>query len=189
MNRALTDAERYTMTQSGKGFSIGNFALDKTAEREGIWVDVGAEGLALKVARISSPDFEAHIRRTNTQKGTMSRFRQQIIARDDDSMLEEAIMTGVSKHILLGWRNLTEEDGTTPIEYSHEKALELFKNYPEFYRMVLEYSAEYDGYRNATIKATAKNSGNSSSGTVSGEMTPPTSEAPTKEKVSPSPTP
>ncbi|MEK0325610.1 MAG: hypothetical protein QQN63_07885 [Nitrosopumilus sp.] len=163
------------MTKSGQGFSIANFALDKTAEREGIWIDVGEGGLKLLIARISSPDFEAHLRRSNTQRGAVSRFRQQIIQRDDDAMLEEAIMIGVAKFILLNWENLTEEDGT-PIAYSYDKALQLFKTYIEFYRMVLEYAAEYDGYRHQTVQATAKNLDNSSSGTPSGEKTPGTQE-------------
>ncbi len=174
------------MTTSEKGFSISNFALDKDAVRAGIWMDI-ADGLRLRVARISSPDFEAHMRRTNKNAGAMKRFRQSILESDEDTLLETTIMEGMAKHILLDWENLQEDDGVTPIVYSWEKALSLFQDYPEFYKIVVQCATDYDGYRKSDVESAAKNSGASSSGTKSGEATPQNSEMSTNVKASPSP--
>ncbi len=158
---------------SGQGFKISKFALDETAEREGIWVDAG-DGLRLLVARISSPAYEEHLRQHS--RTTSTRFRPHVSFSAEEA-LEDAVMEGVAKHILLGWENLEEDDGT-PIIYSWGKALEYFQKYREFYKLVLEFATEYDGYRVVQQEVDAKNLSAVSSGSSSGVSTPTPSESP-----------
>lgn len=150
---------------TGKGFKITNFALDKRAEKEGIWIDVGA-GLELRIARISSPDFEEYMRKHSRVNPT--RFRPLVAS--NTAVDEEATMRGVARYILLDWRNLQDEKDQ-PIVYSEATAYKLLNEYPEFYKLVLGYSMEYDGYRLAEQETAAKNLPLQSSGTSTGQKT------------------
>lgn len=126
----------YPMSQ--KTFSIRNLKLDPKAEAEGVWFDVGG-GLRLRIARISSPPFENWMR-----KNTRIAATKKLIAIDED--LETQIRPGVAKFILLGWENLTDEKDQ-PIPYSEQMALKLLTEYREFFRLVMGYAQEYEGYR------------------------------------------
>lgn len=79
---------------------------------------------------------------------------------EGEKVIEAITKEATARHVLLGWEGLEEDlDGKlVPITYSPEKALELFNSHPEFYRLVVEFSADFSNYADAEEEATLGNS-------------------------------
>lgn len=127
-------------------FDIASLKIDSQAEAEGIWVDAGG-GLRLKIARLTSPSFEAWVRKHMK----LGRGKSAMASLMPDQNLEAEILEGVARFILVDWANLQENGVDVP--YSTERALVFLREYKEFYRMVLDFAGQYEGYRAADRKA------------------------------------
>lgn len=132
------------------GFKISNFGTDAKRENEGVWVTAGG-GLELLVARITCTKYEEYIKLKAKPFGRMLRNHADAVSGE----LEDIVREGVAKHILLGWRNLQDEAGKD-IEYSWTVALKLLKEYPDFYRMVMDYASDAALYRAESKEESAK---------------------------------
>jgi len=109
--------------------NISKFKTNQTKELEGVWID-GPEGLQLRIARNNNPALRKFLIKHGKQ-------------RDD---LTEALRKGVARYVLLGWKNLQDEEGKDVV-YSSETAEQLFKDFPDFFDMVLAYSNDVDYFK------------------------------------------
>jgi len=114
--------------------NINKLKTNQQKEVDGVWVD-GPEGLRLKVARNTNPYIRKFLVKHNRH-------------RLDTDASSEIMKKGFAKHVLLGWQNLQGEDGKD-IEYSSDKAEELFKDVPDFFDMVVMYSNDADLFKDA----------------------------------------
>jgi len=134
------------------------------ATTEGVWVDCGSD-LRLKVARLGSPAYEEEIRKL--AKPFMRQMRLGTMNIED---MENLAKKAVAKHILQDWENLEDEIGK-PIEFSKEKALELFDTYPDFYSIVKDVAGEAEIFRQDEMEESGKNLETACDSNLSGEST------------------
>lgn len=138
-------------------FKISRLKADPQREVEGVWVDV-YDGLRLRVARLTNPHFREAVRKQG-RKHQLSMRRGLV----DDAQLDDITRVAVAKYVLLGWENLVD-DNDKPIPYSPEKALEIFKESPDFYDMVIEYANDITLFKDAVAEDAKGNSSTSSNG-------------------------
>lgn len=115
---------------------------DAKKETEGVWVE-WEHGVSLLIARLNNPGFQARVR-VLTAKHT----KEIRSGSFPDEEMEGVSKSAMAHHVLLGWKNIEDEDGK-PLEYSNEKALELL-NEPDLrdmYQFVLTQANERDLYR------------------------------------------
>lgn len=145
--------------------SIGKFKTDKKREQEGVWVDAG-EGLKLKLARLGNPKYEALMQQLGKP------YRRQIRNNTIDvDVLRGLTARALARHVLLDWSDLQDEETGEDITYSQEKALELLKNYRDFYDMVVELANDQQFFRDDYQAESMGNSENASNGISNGENT------------------
>jgi hypothetical protein len=137
---------------------ITAFKTDLKKETGGVWLPGGA-GLELLVARWNNSIFEEEIARLQEEMGA----RFVIAGSPDVEQNREIIRRAAAKTILLGWKNLEEEDGS-PIEYSVEKAYQLMTDMPEFYRLVVQLANNINNFRVDKVNRLAGNSSATSAG-------------------------
>jgi hypothetical protein len=143
---------------------IGHFTTDARLEQDGVWVDV-AQGLRLKVARLSNPRFLAFSRKIS--KPHQRQLRLGIL---DDATIRNLAALAMSRHILLDWEGL-EDDRGQPIPYSADKAHELLKTVPDFYRLIEELAADADLFKQQETEELKGNLPAVSSGSSPGDST------------------
>lgn len=118
---------------------LKQFKLDKKAEKEGIWVEIG-DGAKIKVARLGNPAYQGAIRRMGKPFA-----RQMRHGGVDTDVLEGITRRAMARHILLDWEGL-EVDGEA-VEYSEKNALKLLTDYSAFYDLVSECAADNELFR------------------------------------------
>ena len=118
---------------------------------EGVWVDCGAD-LHLKVARLGNPEYEEALRKAG--KPFMRQMRLGTMKIED---MEKLAMKCVADHVLQDWKGLEEDDGSV-INFSSKKALEIFREYPEFYSIVKDVSGEAELFRSDEMEEASGNS-------------------------------
>lgn len=113
---------------------LGQIRVDTDRERDGAWVP-WLEDIELKIASTRSPRYVGFVReRVKALKREKGRRAQAT-----DDIVEQVTKEGFAKHILLGWKNLQDDD-ETEILYNEEKALELLTD-PR-YRVLWEFVSE-----------------------------------------------
>lgn len=132
------------------GVKLSRFVTDKSKEVEGVWVDVGG-GLRLKLARMGNANY------TTALLGSKYFGRSSKIIGIDAKGAVEDMRNAVAEHVLLGWEGLVD-DNDQPILYTVDKAKEVLKETPEFYRLVLEYAEDIELYRKAAKEEALGNS-------------------------------
>lgn len=110
---------------------ISSFATNQTKELEGVWVD-GEEGAEFRIARMPNAKFNRHVQRLAAPYTRSLRTNSA-----DPAVMEDIQARAASHHVLLGWKNVTDDDGKE-LEYSPDKAYDIFKKYPEFARYIYE---------------------------------------------------
>lgn len=144
--------------------SLKALRTDTLLEQEGIWVDYEA-GVRVKVARLSNTKFEQALR--TASKPHLRQIRSKRAPLD---LIENLTREAAARHILLGWENLDDDDGT-PIPYSPERALEIFNDptLHDFYKFVMQISTDSELYRREDMEESLGNSQAGSNGTSSSE--------------------
>ncbi len=84
--------------------------------------------------------------------------------------MEKLARKACAKHVVVDWKNLEDEDGK-PIDFSTDKALELFEKYPDFYTIVKDVAGEAELFRQVEDEEAAKNSAATCDGNSNGEST------------------
>lgn len=137
---------------------ISSLKVDPKKEVEGVEVDF--DGWILIIARAGNPRYVEE--RDRILEPIKKGFRRGNLPVD---VVLKAQKKAAAKFILVGWRNLQDEDGVD-IPYSSEKALEFF-NDPEmgnFYDDVFMFASTQENYRKENIKEQSKNSPRSTGG-------------------------
>lgn len=129
---------------------LKRFKTDKKKETEGTWVNAG-EGLQLLVARLTNKQYQEHVRRLGKPHARQIRANNLSI-----DIINEITRKAVAKHVLLGWKNLQDDDGSN-IEYTQQKALELLEQYADFYDMVLEFAQDVENFQTGEEEDAEKN--------------------------------
>ncbi len=115
---------------------------DSRKETEGVWVE-WEHGVSLLIARLNNAGFQSRVR-VLTAKHTKA-IRAGTFP---DEEMEDISRTAMAHHVLLGWKNIEDDEGGD-LEYSQEKALELLSDpdLRDLYQFVLTQANERDLYR------------------------------------------
>lgn len=146
--------------------NIYSLAVDHDLEVNGIereWF-----GINLRIARMGNPRYDEEIIRLSSEVAMELGVDPENIP---DDKLFEMVKRAAAKCILLGWKNMDDEDGK-PIKYSPEKAYEFFtdENLKDMYKFVIMHSKMMENYRRKKVKSSAKNLKASSGGKRSGRV-------------------
>lgn len=128
---------------------LSEYKYDSVKEQEGIWFTT-PEGLKLRVARAGNPKALAMTRKLGVEN--QRRFRRT----DLGDLVDDLSKQVAAKYILLDWAELEDDDGK-PITFSSQKALEIFREYNEFYQEVMEYASRDDEFRDTMVEEAVKN--------------------------------
>tara|TARA_R100000152_G_C6770739_1_gene197026 strand:+ start:646 stop:1107 length:462 start_codon:yes stop_codon:yes gene_type:complete len=145
---------------------LNSLKADSVAESEGVWV-TWDHGVELKIARLNNPSFQAEIRKLTAP--LTKRIRAGQVPDDEMEALSQKAM---ASHILVGWRNIEDEDGK-PLKYTPKRAHELLTDpgLRDLYQFVLTQANERELFRLQTEEDSRGNSSASSSGASSGANT------------------
>ena len=139
---------------------IKELATNERIEQEGVWVDIGDE-TKLLIARLGNKAYERCLRKLGRP------YLSQLRYATDNELIQKLAIKAMSRHVLLGWKNLQE--GGKDIPYSHEKAEELLTKYHGLYRIVSEMAQEASLFREQDVEEAEGNSGTVSSGPLTGD--------------------
>lgn len=130
---------------------ITTLMSDMNKIENGIWVNF--EGVELCVASINNPKYKQF--RSQLLKPHLQKIRSKAVNLED---VLDIIKPAAAKHLLLGWKNLQDENGQD-IPYSYEKAMEFFSNpaLSDLYNFVLETAGENATYRQEVSAESEKN--------------------------------
>ena len=130
------------------GFDLSKeFAVNTSAEEEGIWEDLG-KGAGLLVASIRNKRFRAMFE-------ALPELVQKRASRntaDEDRELMSPIM---AKTLLLYWRGIADEG--KELSYSVENASAYLLKYPRFYELVSKISQNDDRFLPKNLEKNLKN--------------------------------
>lgn len=128
--------------------------LDPVTAKQGRWVPYPhAPGIELKIARLNAVAYTATL--------VALRREQEGDGRDDDRRAVELLAAASAEHLLLDWRNVTDEDDK-PVPYSREAAIRYLSD-PGAILLREFLSAEAQRNENFRIEREAKSLGNSAS--------------------------
>jgi hypothetical protein len=129
---------------------LNKYKTDKAAELAGVWIEVDetdAGKVEWKIARLNNE--KARAERKNLEKP----YRN--FSQTPDSVSEDILRKVVARHVLLDWRNMTDEDGAV-MEYSAESAEALFVKYPDMLNDVVSAAMARETFQTEGVEA-AKN--------------------------------
>tara|TARA_R110000824_G_scaffold279432_9_gene467633 strand:- start:912 stop:1316 length:405 start_codon:yes stop_codon:yes gene_type:complete len=131
---------------------LSRLRSDSKKETEGVWVE-WEHGVSLLIARLNNPGFQSRVR-VLTAKHTKA-IRSGSFP---DGDMEEVSKSAMAHHVLLGWKNIEDEDGGE-LAYSAEKALEFLTDpdLRDMYQFVLTQANERDLYRREVEEDSAGN--------------------------------
>lgn len=155
-------ADNTVKLPAARGFNISKLAVDPQKEKDGVWFD-GPNGLRLRVARLSNPEYQEAIQKLG--RPYMRQIRNNTIAAAD---LNRITVKALAKHILLDWENLLDENDEV-VPYSVAKAEEYLRRYPEFVQMVEDYAQGLDAFQADAQEDAEGNSSAASSGSSDGQ--------------------
>jgi hypothetical protein len=124
---------------------------DATAENNGVWVE-WEYGVKLLIARSGNKNFDSFMQRVSPD--VLEKMRNS----DDPEHTEAMLKKAIAKTILLGWKNIDDDDGN-PLKYSAKRALEFLEDdgFRDLYKFVLIQSNEQANYRRKVEDEGAKN--------------------------------
>jgi hypothetical protein len=126
------------------------FKTDAKVEKEGIWLDYGPNKdlpaneqgehpvIMIRIARAGGAN-EAYNKRIEA----LSKKHRRKIQNDamEISELREMTQHAVADTVVLGWENVTDEDGNA-MPFSRDNALKLFKQLPDLFNDIQEQAAK-----------------------------------------------
>lgn len=125
---------------------------DDNLENKGQWFDWEL-GVQLKIARAGNRAFD-----TMMQELSKPHIQKNRDGNMDDETSEEILKKCIAKTILLGWKNIEDDDGK-PLKYSAKNALELLQDegLRDLYKFVLIKSNDVANYRRKLDEDAVKN--------------------------------
>lgn len=119
------------------GMKFGQLKNAGNKNDEGVW-------------KVYEDDFEVCLRPAGNRDydraiGKMMKKDRRAVRRGgkvSDQKLERMTKTAAAEHILVGWKNLEDDETGQNVPYSKEKALELFESNYQFYKEILDMAAD-----------------------------------------------
>jgi len=106
---------------------LREFKADLTKEAEGIWNTYTGTDVECLIARVGNPEFQRARRRALKDAKVKAAASGQLT----EAQSKDAMAPTVARFILLGWKNIEDDDGNA-IEYSVDAAVKLLRD-PEFH--------------------------------------------------------
>lgn len=133
------------------------FATDKKAEVDGVWVEYGANDdgsiPGFKISRMS----KANKKYTKAlEKATRPHRRAIELETMNNELAERIFMEVFVDTVLLEWKNIQAKDGEELL-LSKETAMKLFEDLPELYDDLQEKAKKASLFREETLEAEAGN--------------------------------
>lgn len=128
------------------------FKTDEEAERTGKWFPIDPFGdTEFLLAYQGNPEFK----RYNAE--LMRPYRVEISAGTmSEDKRAELLIDALSKKIILGWKNLHDQDNNE-IPYSTEKAAELLRALPHLREQIFIITVNWENFKMADRAAAVKN--------------------------------
>lgn len=124
---------------------ISKFQTNKSAEEEGVWVDVDGNGTRIKVARINNARYKKYF-----QKITKPYKRQIRNGTLSEDLAEKLLVDALANTILLDWKGFTKEGQDFP--YSVDNARSFLAESADFRDLVSDAANEMETFRSAEIE-------------------------------------
>lgn len=133
------------------------FATNKDAEVEGVWVEYGAneDGSipAFKISRMS----KANKKYTKAlERATRPHRRAIELETMNNDLAERLFMEVFVDTVLLDWKGIKQRDGEE-LEFCKKNALKLFEDLPELYDDLQEKAKKASLFREETLEEEAGN--------------------------------
>jgi hypothetical protein len=124
---------------------ISKFQTNKSAEEDGVWVDVDGNGTRIKVARINNARYKKYF-----QKITKPYKRQIRNGTLSEDLAEKLLVDALANTILLDWKGFTKEGQDFP--YSVDNARSFLAESADFRDLVSDAATEMETFRTAEIE-------------------------------------
>lgn len=128
------------------------FATDKSAEKDGIWIDYGEAG-QIKIARTGGAN--------QAYQSALQKFYKEnkhSIDRDtlSDEVAEKKQTEIFARHVVLDWEDIKDEHGDD-MEYSYENVVKLLTDLPDLYADLRGQASKVSNFRAAALEEDVKN--------------------------------
>jgi hypothetical protein len=140
---------------------LNSLEVDAALEVEGVWTERRRAGYRLKVAYLSNPRYEAHIRRA-------ARLTPELADPDADAAMD-VVAEALARFVLLDWDGFEGDDGA-PMAYTPEIGQRVLAS-PGFRWLrddVIAESSRIERYRRERLQADAGKSETPSPGSANG---------------------
>ena len=143
------------MTQKKvRGFSPARqFAYASDKELGGVWFKLEDSDAEVLVARFGNAE------QVKVERRLENEYSRKLKSDDDDVVTNARIEMNrkvYARTVLLGWKNILDEDGETELKYSAEAAEQLLE-YPEFFAMIYGFANDLAKFRKYTEDEAVKN--------------------------------
>jgi hypothetical protein len=118
---------------------ISRLKIDKDKTENGTWCKTGLDGLELLIARQGNIKYRDYIAKNSKELQIQARHNAI-----DVKAVDQINKDAAARYILLGWRNLEDDNG--PITYSPEKARELFDLAPDLYEITMSFAQDMNQF-------------------------------------------
>lgn len=119
---------------------ISKFQTNKSAEEEGVWVDVDGNGTKIKVARINNPRYKKYFQKIT--KPYKRQIRNGTLA---EELAEKLLVDALANTILIDWQGFTR--GGEPFPYSVDNARSFLQESADFRDFVSDAANEMENFR------------------------------------------
>ena len=119
---------------------ISKFQTNKSAEEEGIWVDVDGNGTRVKVARINNARYKKYFQKIT--KPYKRQIRNGTLA---EELAEKLLVDALANTILLDWKGFTK--GGEDFPYSTDNARSFLQESADFRDFVSDAANEMENFR------------------------------------------
>jgi hypothetical protein len=124
---------------------ISKFQTSKSAEEEGIWVDVDGNGTKVKVARINNARYKKYFQKIT--KPYKRQIRNGTLA---EELAEKLLVDALANTILLDWQGFTKEGADFP--YSVDNARSFLQESADFRDFVSDAANEMENFRGEELE-------------------------------------
>ena len=122
------------------GLNIGKLKTNKAKEKNGVWIEQ-PEGHAWLVARFNNQAYQEYL--ASLLKPHRSQIRLDTFSM---KIRNELVLKAFAKTVLLGWRNVQNEDGSELV-YSPEKAEEILTLSSDLYELIGELAMDANNFK------------------------------------------
>ena len=128
-------------------FDLEDLRTNLTAEVDGTWIPI-KDDCRLLIARWNNTKFKQAF---ENAKATLRATGTSVAGDEDSEDVNDSIIKAcVAEHILKGFEGLTQ-DGVM-LQYSKAEALRIFKEIPDFYKLIIALSQKVENFRVKRLK-------------------------------------